>query len=110
MLADATRIQMLWSLADREGPSTSSLSISESRAVGLAAPGQVANGQIGPNPSRWQTIFYSLENEHVRQLVIDAVFNAEHAGPGDPRHHRADERLQVVADTSDNRHRPESRP
>jgi len=23
------------------------------------------------------TIFYSLENDHVRQLVIDAVFNAE---------------------------------
>jgi DNA-binding transcriptional ArsR family regulator len=34
------------------------------------------------------TIFYSLENEHVRQLVVDAVFNAEHAGPGIPPHHR----------------------
>ena len=36
------------------------------------------------------TIFYSLENDHVRQLVIDAVHNAEHAGPGIPRHHRSD--------------------
>jgi ArsR family transcriptional regulator, zinc-responsive transcriptional repressor len=43
------------------------------------------------------TIFYSLENDHVRQLVVDAVFNAEHAGPGVPRHHRTDTPLQAVA-------------
>ena len=36
------------------------------------------------------TIFYTIENEHVRQLVNDAVFNAEHAGPGVPAHHRGD--------------------
>lgn len=34
------------------------------------------------------TIFYTLENEHIGQLVTDAVFNAEHAGPGIPGHHR----------------------
>jgi ArsR family transcriptional regulator len=34
------------------------------------------------------TIFYSLDNDHVGQLVTDAVFNAEHAGPGVPGHHR----------------------
>jgi ArsR family transcriptional regulator, zinc-responsive transcriptional repressor len=39
------------------------------------------------------TIFYSLGNEHVRQLVVDAVFNAERAGPGAPSHHRADPAL-----------------
>ena len=42
-------------------------------------------------------IFYSLENDHVRQLVIDAVFNAEHAGPGVPSHHRGEARLTAVA-------------
>ena len=31
---------------------------------------------------RATTIFYQLENEHVRQLITDAVHNAEHAGPG----------------------------
>ena len=34
------------------------------------------------------TIFYSLDNDHIGQLVTDAVFNAEHAGPGVPGHHR----------------------
>jgi DNA-binding transcriptional ArsR family regulator len=42
------------------------------------------------------TIFYSLENEHVRQLVVDAVFNAEHAGPGIPPHHRDDARVREL--------------
>ena len=39
------------------------------------------------------TIFYSLENPHVGQLVTDAVFNAEHAGPGIPGHHRGEAEL-----------------
>ena len=33
-------------------------------------------------------MFYRLENDHVRQLVTDAVFNAEHAAGGIPAHHR----------------------
>ena len=32
-------------------------------------------------------IFYQLENDHVRQLIIDGIFNAEHAGPAVPAHH-----------------------
>ena len=42
------------------------------------------------------TIFYSLENDHVAQLVTDAVFNAEHAGPGIPGHHRTTDDLRVL--------------
>jgi hypothetical protein len=34
------------------------------------------------------TIFYSLDNDHIGQLVTDAVLNTEHAGPGVPGHHR----------------------
>jgi hypothetical protein len=41
-------------------------------------------------------VIYRLENDHVRQLVTDAVFNAEHAGPGVPGHHRADDDLRVL--------------
>jgi hypothetical protein len=32
-------------------------------------------------------VFYRLENEHARQLVTDAVFQAEHALTGNPPHH-----------------------
>lgn len=36
------------------------------------------------------TIYYTVENPHIAQLVTDAVFNAEHAGPGIPAHHRGE--------------------
>jgi hypothetical protein len=47
------------------------------------------------------TIFCSLDNDHIGQLVTDAAFNAEHAGPGAPGHHRdAAELATLHPDTS----------
>ncbi|WP_057336530.1 Ni(II)/Co(II)-sensing metalloregulatory transcriptional repressor KmtR [Mycobacterium tuberculosis] len=101
MLADATRVQVLWSLADRE------MSVNElAEQVGKPAPSvsqhlaKLRRARLVRTRRDGTTIFYRLENEHVRQLVIDAVFNAEHAGPGIPRHHRAAGGLQSVAKAS----------
>lgn len=33
-------------------------------------------------------VFYRLANEHVRQLVADAIFQAEHSLEQNPPHHR----------------------
>jgi len=97
MLADATRVQVLWLLADRE------LSVNElAEHVGKPAPSvsqhlaKLRMARLVRTRREGTTIFYSLENEHVRQLVVDAVFNAEHAGPGVPRHHRVDDGLRAV--------------
>src|SRR6185369_7821181 len=97
MLADGTRIQILWALIDREMP------------VGELA---AAIGKPGPSVSQHLAklrmarlvrtrrdgtqMFYRLENDHVRQLVTDAVFNAEHAAGGVPAYHLADRELRVV--------------
>jgi ArsR family transcriptional regulator, zinc-responsive transcriptional repressor len=35
-------------------------------------------------------VFYRIECEHVRQLVANAIYQAEYAGGGIPEHHRAD--------------------
>ena len=35
-------------------------------------------------------VMYRLANEHARQLVADAIYQAEHALGGMPAHHRAD--------------------
>jgi hypothetical protein len=35
-------------------------------------------------------VFYSLASDHLGQMVLDAVHNAEHAGPGVPGHHLSD--------------------
>jgi DNA-binding transcriptional ArsR family regulator len=90
MLADATRVQVLWSLTDHE------MSVNElaEHVAKLRMARLVRTRRDGT------TIFYSLENDHVRQLVIDAVFNAEHAGPGVPGHHRSDSELKAVTRSS----------
>jgi ArsR family transcriptional regulator, zinc-responsive transcriptional repressor len=98
MLADPTRIQVLWALVDRE------LSVNElAEHIGKPGPSvsqhlaKLRMARLVRTRRAGTTIHYSLENEHIAQLVSDAVFNAEHAGPGVPRHHRADSPLQAVA-------------
>jgi len=104
MLADATRIRVLWALTEGE------LSVNElAEKVGKPAPSvsqhlaKLRMARLVRTRREGTTIFYSLENEHVRQLVVDAVFNAEHAGPGVPSHHRGDP--PVASITTDRRPR-----
>ena len=52
------------------------------------------------------TIFYSLENDHVGQLVTDAVFNAEHAGPGIPAHHQGTDAVRTLLARNDTESAP----
>ncbi|MFR9753258.1 ArsR/SmtB family transcription factor [Nocardia sp. 004] len=91
MLADPTRVQVLWALVDRE------LSVSElATQVGKPAPSvsqhlaKLRMARLVDTRRSGTTIFYRLGNDHVRQLVVDAVYNAEHAGPGVPPHHRGE--------------------
>jgi DNA-binding transcriptional ArsR family regulator len=90
MLADATRVRVLWALVDRE------LSVNDlAEHVGKPAPSvsqhlaKLRMARLVRTRREATTIFYSLENDHVRQLVSDAVFNAEHASPGIPGHHQS---------------------
>ncbi|OBH12395.1 transcriptional regulator [Mycobacterium sp. E3247] len=104
MLADATRVQVLWSLTDRE------MSVNElAEHVGKPAPSvsqhlaKLRMARLVRTRRDGTTIFYSLENDHVRQLVMDAVFNAEHAGPGVPGHHLRDGGLKAVGESGPRR-------
>ena len=89
MLADGTRIQILWSLIDRE------LSVTDlADTIGKPGPSvsqhlaKLRMARLVRTRRDGTTIFYQLENDHVRQLITDAVHNAEHAGPSLPAHHR----------------------
>ena len=102
MLADATRVQVLWALVDRE------MSVSElAEHVGKPAPSvsqhlaKLRMARLVHTRRDGTTIFYRLENDHVAQLVTDAVFNAEHAGPGVPGHHRDASDLRTLHAHSD---------
>src|SRR5690349_20892428 len=98
MLADPTRFRLLWALTGGE------LSVSElAEQVDKPAPSvsqhlaKLRMARLVRTRREGTTIFYSLENEHVSQLVADAVFNAEHAGPGVPAHHRGDSRVRSIS-------------
>ncbi|MFI9506209.1 ArsR/SmtB family transcription factor [Nocardia sp. NPDC052566] len=98
MLADATRVRVLWALVDRE------LSVNDlAGCVGKPATSvsqhlaKLRMARLVRTRRAGTTIFYSLENDHVRQLVLDAVYNAEHAGPGVPAHHRGDAGVREIA-------------
>lgn len=102
MLADATRVHVLWSLVGQE------MSVNDlAQHVGKPAPAvsqhlaKLRMARLVRTRREGNTIFYALENEHIGQLVTDAVFNAEHAGPGVPGHHRKPEELRTLhADTA----------
>jgi DNA-binding transcriptional ArsR family regulator len=89
MLADATRVQVLWALVNHE------MSVNDlATHINKPAPSvsqhlaKLRMARLVRTRREGTTIFYSLDNDHIRQLVTDAVFNAEHAGPGIPGHHR----------------------
>lgn len=94
MLSDPTRVQLLWALVEGESSVTDL-----AEAVGKPAPSvsqhlaKLRMARLVRTRRQGTTIHYSLENDHIRQLVTDAVFNAEHAGPGIPGHHRSDGEL-----------------
>ena len=91
MLSDATRVQLLWALVDRE------CSVNElAEIVGKPAPSvsqhlaKLRMARLVRTRKEGTSVHYRLENDHVQQMVLDAVFNAEHSGPGVPGHHRTD--------------------
>jgi len=89
LLSDATRIRII--LALREGE----LAVGElAERVGkppTAVSQHLAKlrwGKIVQARQEGTRVFYSLIDEHARELVTHAVFQAEHVVDGIPLHHR----------------------
>ena len=104
MLADATRVQILWALIEGES------SVSDLAERTAKAPASVSQHLAKLRMARLvrprrdgTTIFYRLDNDHVARLIRDAIYNAEHAGPGIPGHHHDDQVTRLDADPT---HRP----
>jgi DNA-binding transcriptional ArsR family regulator len=97
MLADGTRVRLLWALVDRELPVNVL-----AEEVGKAGPSvsqhlaKLRMARLVRTRREGTQVFYQLENDHVRQLVVDAVHNAEHAGAARPRHHDGEGGVAVL--------------
>ena len=97
MLAEGTRIQILWALIDAE------LSVNDlAEAIGKPGPSvsqhlaKLRMARLVRTRRDGTQIFYQLENDHVRRLIIDGVHNAEHAGPAIPAHHASAQLTAVL--------------
>ena len=96
MLSDATRVQLLWALLDGEMP------VNElADAVGKPATGvsqhlaKLRMARLVTTRRQANQIFYRVDSAHVRQLVEDAIYQAEHAAGGIPEHHRSRRRSRT---------------
>jgi DNA-binding transcriptional ArsR family regulator len=88
MLADATRVRLLWALLDGELPVGALAGrVGKPQAAVSQHLAKLRMARLVQTRRQGTQVFYRLESEHVRQLVVDAVRHAEHAGPGVPPHH-----------------------
>lgn len=83
MLADATRVRLLWELLDRELP------VNDLAAAVRKPPNAVSQhlaklrmARLVRARRKGTFVFYRIENDHVRQLVRDAISHADHASGG----------------------------
>lgn len=90
MIADATRLRLLRALGPGE------LSVNELSVTVAVRPASVSQHLAKLRMARLVTtrrqgtqVLYRVANEHVNQLVADALRHSEHLGPGTPAHHRA---------------------
>jgi DNA-binding transcriptional ArsR family regulator len=88
MLADATRVRLILALRDDE------LSVNHLADIVDKSPAAVSQhlaklrlARIVSTRQQGTKVFYRLANEHARQLVSDAILQAEHSLGGIPRHH-----------------------
>ena len=90
LLADATRVRIILALR-----ASDELSVNHLADIVDKSPAAVSQHLAKLRLARMVTtrqdgtrVFYALAEEHARQLVTDAIFQAEHSLGGTPHHHR----------------------
>jgi len=108
ILADATRVRLLRALTDpAQEDATRELSVSQLADAVNKRPGAVSQHLAKLRMARLVTtrrdgtkVLYRAANEHVGQLVEDALRQSEHLGSGIPPHHRPSEDVRHTRQTS----------
>lgn len=92
MLADATRVRIVLALRDAEEMSVNRLADALGKSP-AAVSQHLAKLRLARMVSTRQDgtrVHYRLADEHARQLVTDAILQAEHSLGGVPRHHHGE--------------------
>jgi len=101
MLSDSTRVSLLWCLLDEEH------SVGELAAAVGKPPAAVSQhlaklrlARLVQTRRDGNTIFYRLDSDHARQMIIDGIHHAEHQSAGVPAHHRGVANIHHLAEGS----------
>jgi DNA-binding transcriptional ArsR family regulator len=91
MLSDGTRLRLLWCLLDRElSVGELAAAVSKPQAAVSQHLAKLRLSRLVQTRRAGSTIFYRLDNDHARQLVLDGIHHAEHQDTGVPPHHQGD--------------------
>lgn len=91
MLSDPTRVRILWTLLDAERSVNEIVQILDKPQSAVSQHlAKLRLARLVLPRRHGAQVFYRVANDHVRQLVADALHHAEHAGPGVPAHHRGE--------------------
>lgn len=99
LLSDATRIRIILALRGGE-LSVGDLAehVGKSPTVVSQHLAKLRWGKVVQARQAGNRVFYSLLDDHARQLVVHAVFQAEHVVDGVPLHHLGPDGLPVATD------------
>jgi DNA-binding transcriptional ArsR family regulator len=91
LLADATRVRIVLALRDVEELSVNHLAdmVDKPAATVSQHLAKMRLARMVTTRQHGNRVFYKLANEHTKQLVTDAIFQAEHALSSNPRHHHS---------------------
>jgi DNA-binding transcriptional ArsR family regulator len=87
LLADPTRVRMLWALRDTELDVSSLAAIAECRpTVASQHLSKLRFAGLVEGQRQGQRVVYRLRGGHVRALLAEALFHADHQISGTPVH------------------------
>ena len=89
MLSDSTRVRLVWALLDGERSVNELADAVDKAPAGVSQHlAKLRMARLVQTRRQANQVFYRISNEHVAQLVEDAIYHAEHSAGGIPDHHR----------------------
>ncbi|HIY65002.1 MAG TPA: metalloregulator ArsR/SmtB family transcription factor [Candidatus Agrococcus pullicola] len=96
MLADATRVRIVLALREGELPVNAlAEAVGKSPAAVSQHLAKLRLARMVGTRHEGQRVFYRLVDEHARQLVADAIFQAQHSVDNLPPHHLTQNAVSV---------------
>jgi DNA-binding transcriptional ArsR family regulator len=97
MLSDSSRVRLLWALLDGERAVNELAEAVEKAPAGVSQHlAKLRMARLVQTRRQANQIFYRITSAHVRHLVEDAIYHAEHTAGGLPDHHRGQAELSEL--------------